>query len=240
MVSTFLALVACRISVLLMGYEKINLHSNGTAVKEVTPKGLVMDLMPPDIFTPFQRVSPFPIVIIAVLVTYALCSAGKYFEMIKKAVDACYVLFARMLGIVTYALPVFAGVAVMDLLIRQGFDAGWSLLLVAVIAVVSPLLLVIYYLIRLLAAGIPVKDFVKKLLPLLNENMLIGSSIDAVPFNVRYCARTYGMDRRRLELPLAILSEVILSGILNIINVTGDIVTIAIEDKKQSEQTVQS
>ena len=75
-------------------------------------------------------------------------------------------------------------------------------------------ILVLYatYAIRLRMKGIKVIPFVKKLLPLLGENIAIGSSIDAVPYNVRFCARNYGMDRERLSRKLPVLAQLSLDG----------------------------
>ena len=307
LVSVALALAVCRLAVLLLGDRHFNLLGESSMNIDTSIGQFILELLPSDIFTPFQTISPFPIVIIAVLVTYASCSAGKYFGSIKKAVDIGYVIFSRMLGIVTYMLPFFAAMAALDLQIRHAIDTGRGLALLVMITVLSPAAMALYYMIRLVFGRVQVGDFVRKLIPLLGENIRIGSGIDAVTFNIRYCARTYGIDRRRLEmslpllaeinldgncfiitilalmtadmaagnlatstillipllvlflsfgapnqpgsvligmmmllwhtdtmllLPLAILSEVFFSGLLNMINVTGDIVTVAIEDGK--------
>ena len=48
--------------------------------------------------------------------------------------------------------------------------------------------------------------------PLIIENIKIGSAIDAVPFNVRYCAKHYGMNRSRIKNSLQITAQLNLDG----------------------------
>ena len=47
---------------------------------------------------------------------------------------------------------------------------------------------------------------------MVKQNMLINSTIEAVPFNTRYCVTKYGMDRKRLDESLPILARVNLDG----------------------------
>ena len=44
------------------------------------------------------------------------------------------------------------------------------------------------------------------------ENKRINSAIDAVPFNIRYCTRYYGMDRKWLSDRLPLLAQINLDG----------------------------
>ncbi|MBR0403898.1 MAG: cation:dicarboxylase symporter family transporter [Eggerthellaceae bacterium] len=173
---------------------------------------IVVSLVPPSIFEPFEALSPVPLMVVALLVTYALCSTGKYFDALRQAMEACYALFSRMLRVVIAALPVFCFLALTDALLDSGF---WALPFIAgyfVVFNMSLLVLFASYAVRLRARGIPVVPFVQKLIPLIRENLKIGSAIDAVPFNVRYCARTYGMNRERLEQNMPVLAQINLDG----------------------------
>ena len=110
------------------------------------------------------------------------------------------------------ALPVFCSLAFMDVLLSSCYS---SLLIIAafiLICIVSSFLLLGTYAIRLRAHGVKVVAFVKKLVPLLRENSAIVSSIDAAPYNVRYCARHYGMDRRRISRIMPVLAQINLDG----------------------------
>ncbi|MBP3853071.1 MAG: cation:dicarboxylase symporter family transporter, partial [Erysipelotrichaceae bacterium] len=49
---------------------------------------LIESMVPSSIFTPFETIMPFPLIFVAMIVTYAFCSVGKYFDKMKEAVDA--------------------------------------------------------------------------------------------------------------------------------------------------------
>ena len=196
----------------------------------------ISSLIPSDIFSPFQTISPFPLFIIAAIVTYALCSIGKYFDTIKNTIDICYALFSRMLGIVMNTLPFFVFAAFMDILLSNGFGALLYLAWLTLAIVLSLLVLVVYYVIRLRISSVPVVSFTKKLLPLLYENWKIGSSLDAVPFNIRYCIKNYRMDRRRLENTMPVLAQINLDGNCFVITLT----TLILMSTGQAKMTLQA
>ena len=77
-----------------------------------------------------------------------------------------------------------------------------------VFAVACVFVLLATYAIRLKAKGIKVGPFVKTLRPLLRENHIIGSAIDAAPYNVRYCVKHYGMNRGRVSRILSLLAQI--------------------------------
>ena len=83
--------------------------SEGTFIGGKTPSfsELIESLVPDSIFEPFETIMPVPLIIVAMIVTYAFCTVGKYFDQMKKAIDACYTLFSRMLQVVMYAFPFF-------------------------------------------------------------------------------------------------------------------------------------
>ena len=184
----------------------------GGSVTNSSFEEIVVSLVPPSIFEPFEALSPIPLIIVALLVTYALCSTGKHFDSLRQAMEACYALFSRMLRVVIAILPFFCFLAFMDVLLSSNL---WAILIVfgsSAVFNVSFLPLLASYAIRLRAHGIQVIQFVRELLPLIRENLKIGSAIDAIPFNVRYCARTYGMNRNRLEQSLPVLAQINLDG----------------------------
>lgn len=176
------------------------------------PARLIPSFLPTDIFAPFQTVMPYSLIILAILTTYAFCSVGKYFDRMKDTIDAAYVLFARMLSLIMYVLPAFAFCSIMDELFSEGFTSLLYLAEMLAVAFASLLVLIGYFLLRLLVKGIRPLPFMRKMLPLLHENARIASAFDAVPYNVRYCARVYGFDRKRLEQSLPILTQVNLDG----------------------------
>ena len=173
---------------------------------------IVVSMTPASIFEPFEAISPIPLIVLALLVTYALCSAGKYFQVLKTAIDACYALFSGMLSAVMLTLPVACFLGAFDILLNTGFWSFARIVLIIVIGAASVYLLLGTYALRLRAHSIPVKDFSHHLVSLLRENRAIGSVIDAVPYNIRYCARKFGMGRKHLQASLPILAQVNLDG----------------------------
>ena len=193
---------------LLHGGTRIDLAVRVTA----SLSDIFASIVTPSIFEAFETFAPFPIIILAALTTYALCSSGNYFEDIKRVVDGCYVLFSKMLTAVMYTLPFFFLLSVLETLLRIGLltiPIGPGIMLLVLPAMI---VLALYYTVRLLAAGIKPGPFWKAMISLLKENLAINSAIDAVPFNIRYCARKYGIDRKRLEDYLPVLAQVNMDG----------------------------
>ena len=175
---------------------------------EMTFTEMIVSMVPASIFEPFEVISPVPLIAVALLVTYALCSAGSDFDVLKKAIDVCYRLFSRMLTAVMILLPVASFLAVLDALLRNNLTSLSHTVVILLLMFACTFVLLATYAMRLKAKGVKVIPFAKKLMPLIRENHAIGSVIDAVPYNVRYCVRNYGMDRGWLSRMLPVLAQV--------------------------------
>ncbi len=173
---------------------------------------IITELIPPSIFEPFEAISPVPLMVVALLATYAMCSAGKHFDFLQQTLMACYTIFSRMLHVVIAVLPFFCFFAVLDMLIASGYKTVLELLGFCVAVIVALSLLFAAYAIRLRAAGIKVIPFVRDIFPLIHENVKIGSAIDAAPYNIRFCSRTLKMNRQALERNLPVLAQINLDG----------------------------
>lgn len=173
---------------------------------------LISSLMPSDIFEPFKLFSPYPLILLSFLIIIALRSVDNQFDRLKSAVDACYVLVSKMLNLVILILPVFCFLAFLHLLLESGF-AGltgvlicWGLILLGIVLLLS------LYALQLKLAGIRVIWFIKKILPVLRENIMINSAIDAVPYNIRQCSKIFGISRNYLEGAIPVLAQINLDG----------------------------
>lgn len=182
---------------------------------------LIESLVPSSIFVPFETIMPFPLIFVALIVTYAFCSVGKYFDRMKDAVDACYTLFSRMMHVVMAAFPFFCFLALLYPLLGSGFDILLVILYITGLSAASLVILAAFYLIRLLIGGVKLRPFLKHLPALMKENYQIGSVIDAVPFNIRYCEKHYGMDRSRITDKFTILAQINLDGNCYLIMLMG-------------------
>ena len=172
----------------------------------------IESVVPPSLFEAFVSISPFPLLVIAVLTAYACCSIGKYFDSVKKAVDACYALLSRMLSIVMFFLPLACFLAFGDALLDEGAFVLVEILAVVGVVAVGSVIMILYYAARLRARGISPLPFFRKMVPMLQENLKISTTIDSAPYNIRYCTRVYGMNRRALENVMPVLAQLNLNG----------------------------
>ncbi|MBQ8078096.1 MAG: cation:dicarboxylase symporter family transporter [Eubacterium sp.] len=182
---------------------------------------LIESMVPSSIFVPFETIMPFPLIFVALIVTYAFCTVGKYFDKIKSAVDACYTLFSRMLHVVMSAFPFFCFLALLYPLLDGGFANLLVIFYIIGLSAASLVILAAFYLIRLIVGGVKLKPFFRHLPTFLKENYKIGSVIDAVPFNIRYCVKNYGMQRSRITNKFTILAQINLDGNCYLIMLMG-------------------
>lgn len=184
-----------------MGFESWSL---ATAVDQIIPSSIL---------EPFQTISPVPMIVVALLVTGALCVMGQNFDVMKRAIDACYDLFSSILGIVMAAFPLACFLLFLEVLMSEnGYVQFVILLIEALVVFACTIPLLATYAIRLKAHGVKVLEFTRKLWPLVKENFVIGSVIDAVPYNTRYCVKVFGFSRDRLEKELPVLAQTSLDG----------------------------
>lgn len=181
--------------------------SGGLHGGEIVLSELLSSIVPKSILEPFNTYLPFPLILSALLVTYAFCSAGKYFDMMQKAINVCFTLFSKILKVIIFTLPFFCFLAILLALIEGGFESLFVLAEFGGLVILSLVVMAAFYLIRLLIGRVKIGPFLRHLPLLIWENFKINSAIDAVPFNIRYCKKNYGYDRKRLSQQLPILAE---------------------------------
>lgn len=195
----------------LLGLEGVDAAYGGSGLDR-SFADVVSSIIPSSIFEPFESISPLPLIMVALLVTYALCSAGKHFDLLRQSMEACYALFSRMLHVVIAILPIFCFFAFMDVLLSSGLRTIGEIVVYLLGIFIGLCCLFASYAIRLRTRGIRVIPFARKLAPLLRENFAIGSAIEATPFNIRYCVRAFGMRRSELESDMPVLAQINLDG----------------------------
>ena len=173
----------------------------------------VDQIIPSNILEPFQTISPVPMIVVAILIASALCVMSQSFEIMKRAIDACYDLFSSILGIVMALFPLACFLLFLEVLMSgDGLIRFVILLLEALIVFACTVPLLAVYAVRLKIHGVRVLEFTRKLWPLVKENFVMGSVIDAVPYNTRYCTKVFGFSRERLEKELPVLAQTSLDG----------------------------
>ena len=188
-------------------FKNVGLFSSGMTITE-----FINSLVPDNIFEPFETIMPFPIIILALLLTYALCSIGEYFGSVHRFINISLEIFSKMLTVVMFTLPFFCFLATLSVLMIDGIANLSILLELIIIVALSMIVISVFYLVRLIIGKVKIKTFVRHLPTLLWENFKISSVIDAVPFNIRYCSRKYGYDVKRLSGKLPILAQTNLDG----------------------------
>ena len=220
-ITVVLAILAGLIVAAILSSQLGEIAGFGGLETAPSPRELIESLVPSSIFVPFETIMPFPLIFVALIVTYAFCSVGKFFDKMKAAVDACYTLFSRMLHVVMFAFPFFCFLALLYPLLGSGFSILLMILYIIALSAASLVILAAFYLVRLLIGGVKLRPFFKHLPSLMKENYQIGSVIDAVPFNIRYCVKNYGMDRGRIADKFTILAQINLDGNCYLIMLMG-------------------
>ena len=173
----------------------------------------VDQIIPSSIIEPFETISPIPMIVVAILITGALRSMDQNFNAVKRAIDIFYDLFSNILKIVMTAFPVACFLLFLEVLLaKDGIMYFLEILFVVITVFACTLPVLVLYALSLKAHGIPVREFARRLWPLVKENFAIGSAIDAVPYNTRYCIQNFGIPRQRLEKELPVLAQTSLDG----------------------------
>ena len=203
----FLALITGIAISIMMSSHHGYLENQGTFASGLNAEQFIASLVPSSIFEPFETYMPFPIIIVALLLTYALCSIGEYFDSVHRFINICLEVFSKMVTVVMFTLPFFCFLAVLSMLMVDGTSRILILLHYVAVVFLSIIVIIAFYTVRLLIGKVNILTFAKHLPTLMWENFKINSAIDAVPFNIRYCSRKYGYSRKRLGEKLPILAQ---------------------------------
>ena len=205
-------LIAMAISFLLLSrYKQPPLDPEG-ATASSTFAEFISEFIPSSIFEPFETLSPVPLIFLALVVTAAFGSAGQYFEKLHKAVGIGYAVFSKMLSMVVFAFPFIFFVSTLELLLFGIQGILLPMVDAMLIMLAGVFLIALFYLIRLKIGGVELRPFLRKLMKQIPENCRINSAIDAVPYNIRYCVRNYGLNRKNLEVVMPTLAQTMSDG----------------------------
>ena len=190
----------------------MNEFENNSANFYSTFRGYFLNMVPDNIFDIFITISPFPLVLIAFITSAAICSSNRHFDGIKSLNDNINAFFSRILYIIAMFMPIAAYLAILDSLLTSGFNTLFFIAILILFVLIGSALVMAIYLIPVARAGINPIEFVRTCMPLFIENFKINSSIDAVPFNTRFCNRHFGTDIKLLDKELPVLAQISQSG----------------------------
>lgn len=170
------------------------------------------NIIPADIFKAFTVLSPIPLLLLALLASASLSTMNKNFDTMKAINDAFYSFFGQALNIIMMFLPIASFFAIFDELLDDGFSGLSDIAVYVVACFLGVLLLLGYYLWRLIYNKINPVAFLKKSMPAMIENFKINSSIDAIPYNTRFMNRVFKINMKFLDEELPLFSKINLEG----------------------------
>ncbi|MGI6020605.1 MAG: dicarboxylate/amino acid:cation symporter [Lachnospiraceae bacterium] len=172
----------------------------------------LQNIAPSDIFQPFKEISPFPLIVLAFLSAYSLCSIKKHFDDVKTLFDSVCTFFCRILEIIMAFFPVIIFLSFLHSFIEKGAVYVLRLFIIAAFGMAGILIMMAVYGVMLLINRINPVEFFKKVWPGVAENLRIGSTIDAIPYNTRFLRRSLGISIDILDIGLPIMSQINLDG----------------------------
>ena len=157
-------------------------------------------LIPPNIVEPFISVNSLQLMVIAMTIGTALTMSGKRVQHLKILLEELDVLCGKVSSLVMYMVPVVVYCSTVNALLSSRAEvltAAAELIPALMAGMVA--LLALYCLILVFAARLNPLPFLKKYAPVMKSVFLKGSSVAAIPINMR-------ISRRQLGVPKSICS----------------------------------
>ena len=173
----------------------LSLQEGSSTVEGLSLLAILETLIPPNIVEPFISVNSLQLMVLAITIGTALTMSGKRVRHLKILLEEMDVLCDKISSLVMQIVPAIAYCATVNALLSahvQVLFAAVELLFVLVAGMA--VLLVMYCLILFFAAHLNPLPFLKKYVPAMKSILLKGSSVAAIPINMR-------VSRRRLGVP---------------------------------------
>lgn len=181
---------------------------------------ILATLIPPNIVEPFISVNSLQLMVVAITIGAALTMSGKRTRHLKVLLEEMDVLCGKVSSLVMRTVPVVVYCSIANTLmgsdLRVLTSAGE---LIAVLIAGMAALLVLYCLILIFVVRLNPLPFLRKYVPAMKSVFLKGSSVAAIPMNMR-------ISRRQLGVPKSICSFSIPLG--STINMDGNCVCLTI------------
>ena len=181
---------------------------------------ILATLIPPNIVEPFISVNSLQLMVVAITIGAALTMSGKRTRHLKVLLEEMDVLCGKVSSLVMRTVPIVVYCSIANTLmgsdLRVLTSAGE---LIAVLIAGMAALLVLYCLILIFVVRLNPLPFLRKYVPAMKSVFLKGSSVAAIPMNMR-------ISRRQLGVPKSICSFSIPLG--STINMDGNCVCLTI------------
>ena len=151
-------------------------------------------LIPPNIVEPFISVNSLQLLVVAIVIGAALTMSGKRVRHLKVLLEELDILCGKVSSLIMYSVPVAVYCSTANMLLSARGDLLLSVggLIVTLLAGMLSLL-VMYCLILLFVVRLNPLHFLRKYIPVMKNVFLKGSSVAAIPLNMRISKRQMGV-----------------------------------------------
>ena len=170
-------------------------------------------LIPPNIVEPFISVNSLQLMVVAMTIGAALTMSGKRVGHLKVLLDELDVLCGKVSSLVMHTVPVVVYCSTANAVLSSRVEvlSATAELIPALIAGTAALL-VLYCLILLFGARLNPLPFLRKYAPAMKNVFLKGSSVAAIPINMRISRRQLGVPRSICEFSIPLGATINMDG----------------------------
>ena len=157
---------------------------------------ILRSLIPPNVVEPFISVNSLQLMVVAMTIGTALTMSGKRVRHLKVLLEEMDVLCGKVSSMVMYVIPVVVFCSTANALLNSRAEVLSAIVeLIPTLIAGGAALFVLYCLILVFAARLNPLPFLKKYVPAMKSVFLKGSSIAAIPMNMRISRRQLGVPK---------------------------------------------
>ena len=157
---------------------------------------ILRSLIPPNVVEPFISVNSLQLMVVAMTIGTALTMSGKRVRHLKVLLEEMDVLCGKVSSMVMYVIPVVVFCSTANALLNSRAEVLSAIVeLIPTLIAGGAALFVLYCLILVVAARLNPLPFLKKYVPAMKSVFLKGSSIAAIPMNMRISRRQLGVPK---------------------------------------------
>lgn len=174
----------------------LELLTENTTVEAFSLLAILATLIPPNIVEPFVSVNSLQLMVVAITIGAALTMSGKRVRHLKILLEELDVLLGKVSSLVMHMVPLVVYCSTVNVMLSTNLDVLSSTVeLISVLMAGTAALLVLYCLILIFVVRLNPIPFFKKYVPAMKSIFLKGSSVAAIPINMRISRRQLGVPR---------------------------------------------
>ena len=191
----------------------LSLRAGSGTVEGFSALAILETLIPPNIVEPFISVNSLQLMVVAMTIGAALTMSGKRVRHLKVLLEELDVLCGKVSSLVMYMVPVVVYCSTVIALLSSRAEVLLATAeLIPVLMTGVAALLILYCLILVVAARLNPLLFLKKYVPAMRSVFLKGSSVAAIPINMRISRRQLGVPRSICEFSIPLGATINMDG----------------------------